>query len=189
MMLVGTIGLGAALAPLLIDWVGIRWALVVTGAFLPVLAALTWRKLVQVDAESEPPTEALRLLQPISFFAPLPAPTFERLASQAVPVDISAGTEVVRQGDPGDLFYVIESGRFEVAVDGAKTGELGPGEFFGEIALLRNVPRTATVKAVADSKLLAVGRHEFLEAVTGHAPSARAADAVVGARLDAARVE
>jgi CRP-like cAMP-binding protein len=189
MMLVGTIGLGAALAPLLIDWIGIRWALVVTGAFLPVLAALTWRKLVQVDAESEPPTEALRLLQPISFFAPLPAPTLERLASQAVPVDISAGTEVVRQGDPGDLFYVIESGRFEVAVDGAKTGELGPGEFFGEIALLRNVPRTATVKAVADSKLLALGRHEFLEAVTGHAPSARAADAVVGARLDAARVE
>ncbi len=189
MMLVGTIGLGAALAPLLIDWVGIRWALVVTGAFLPVLAALTWRKLLQVDAESEPPTEALRLLQPISFFAPLPAPTLERLASQAVPVDISAGTEVVREGDPGDRFYVIESGRFEVAVDGAKTGELGPGEFFGEIALLRNVPRTATVKAVADSKLLALGRHEFLEAVTGHAPSARAADAVVGARLDAARVE
>jgi MFS family permease len=189
MMLVGTIGLGAALAPLLIDWVGIRWALVVTGAFLPVLAALTWRKLLQVDAESEPPTEALRLLQPISFFAPLPAPTLERLASQAVPVDISAGTEVVRQGDPGDRFYVIESGRFEVALDGAKTGELGPGEFFGEIALLRNVPRTATVKALADSKLLALGRHEFLEAVTGHAPSARAADAVVGARLDAARVE
>jgi len=189
MMLVGTIGLGAALAPLLIDWVGIRWALVVTGAFLPVLAALTWRKLLQVDAESEPPTEALRLLQPISFFAPLPAPTLERLASQAVPVDISAGTEVVREGDPGDRFYVIESGRFEVAVGGAKTGELGPGEFFGEIALLRNVPRTATVKAVADSKLLALGRHEFLEAVTGHAPSARAADAVVGARLDAARVE
>jgi len=189
MMLVGTIGLGAALAPLLIDWVGIRWALVVTGAFLPVLAALTWRKLLQVDAESEPPTEALRLLQPISFFAPLPAPTLERLASQAVPVDISAGTEVVRQGDPGDRFYVIESGRFEVAVDGARTGELGPGEFFGEIALLKNVPRTATVKAAGDSKLLALGRHEFLDAVAGHPPSARAADAVVGARLDAARVE
>jgi CRP-like cAMP-binding protein len=154
-----------------------------------VLAALTWRKLLQVDAESEPPTEALRLLQPISFFAPLPAPTLERLASQAVPVDISAGTEVVRQGDPGDRFYVIESGRFEVAVDGARTGELGPGEFFGEIALLKNVPRTATVKAAGDSKLLALGRHEFLDAVAGHPPSARAADAVVGARLDAARVE
>jgi MFS family permease len=189
MLLVGTIGLGAALAPVLIAGIGIRWALVVTGAFLPVLAALTWRKLLQVDAESNPPTEALALLVPISIFAPLPPPTLERLAEQAVPVDVAAGTEVVRQGDPGDRFYVIESGRFEVAVDGAKTGELGPGEFFGEIALLKNVPRTATVKATADSKLLALGRHAFLDAVAGHPPSARAADAVVGARLDAARVE
>jgi MFS family permease len=189
MLLVGTIGLGAALAPVLIGWIGIRWALVVTGAFLPVLAALTWRKLLQIDAESEPPTEALALLRPIPIFAPLPPPTLERLASQAVPVQVSTGTEVVRQGEPGDRFYVIESGRFEVAVDGARTAELGPGEFFGEIALLRNVPRTATVKATADSKLLALGRHEFLDAVAGHPPSARAADAVVGARLDAARVE
>ena len=189
MLLVGTIGLGAALAPLLIAWVGIRWALVVTGAFLPVLAALTWRKLLQIDAESKPPTEALALLAPIPIFAPLPPPTLERLASQAVPMQVSTGTEVVRQGEPGDRFYVIESGQFEVAVDGAQTAELGPGEFFGEIALLRNVPRTATVKAAADSKLLALGRHEFLDAVAGHPPSARAADAVVGARLDAARVE
>ncbi len=84
MLLVGTIGLGAALAPLLIAGIGIRWALVVTGAFLPVLAALTWRKLLQVDAESNPPTEALALLVPISIFAPLPPPTLERLAEQAV---------------------------------------------------------------------------------------------------------
>jgi MFS family permease len=189
MLLVGTIGLGAALAPILIDWIGIRWALVVTGAFLPVLAAATWRKLLQIDAESEPPTEALRLLEPIPIFAPLPAPALERLASQLEPVEISAGTEVIRQGDPGDRFYAIESGRFEVTVDGAPTGELGPGDFFGEIALLRNVPRTASVSAVTDGTLQALGRHEFLEAVAGHPPSARAADAVVGARLDAVRVE
>ena len=189
MMLVGSIGLGAALAPLLINWVGIRWALAVTGAFLPVLAALTWRKLVQIDAESEPPTEALRLLRPIPIFSPLPAPALERLASQLEPVEVSFGTEVIRQGDPGDRFYVIESGRFEVTVDGTPTAELGPGDFFGEIALLRNVPRTASVKALTDGKLQALGRHAFLNAVTGHGPSARAADAVVGARLDATRVE
>jgi MFS family permease len=189
MLLVGTIGIGAALAPLLIDWVGIRWALVVTGAFLPVLAALTWRKLLQIDAESEPPTEALQLLRPIPIFAPLPPPTLERLASQAALVEVSAGKEVIRQGDPGDRFYVIESGRFEVAVDGAATGELGPGDFFGEIALLRDVPRTASVKALTGGNLQALERHAFLEAVTGHPPSARAADAVVGARLDAARME
>jgi MFS family permease len=188
MLLVGTIGLGAALAPVLIDGLGIRWALVVTGAVLPVLAALTWRRLLQVDAESEPPA-GVELLAKIPIFAPLPAPQLERLASQLVPVDATAGTEVITQGEPGDYFYAIESGSFEVTVDGVPTGELGPGESFGEIALLRDVPRTATVTALTDGRLQALGRHEFVDAVAGHPPSARAADAVVGARWDAVRVE
>ncbi len=190
MMLVGSIGLGAALAPLLINWIGIRWALVVTGAFLPVLAALTWRKLRPdrrgvgaADRSASAPPRRSRSSRRCRL------PTLERLASQLEPVEVSFGTEVIRQGDPGDRFYVIESGRFEVTVDGTPTAELGPGDFFGEIALLRNVPRTASVKALTDGKLQALGRHAFLDAVAGHAPSARAADAVVGARLDAARVE
>jgi MFS family permease len=188
MVLVGTIGLGAALAPALIAWMGIRWSLVVTGAFLPVLAALTWRRLVQIDAESSAP-ETLPLLTALPVFAPLPAPQLERLASQLEPVDVAAGNEVVRQGEPGDKFYVVERGRFRVTVDGAPAGELGPGDFFGEIALLRNVPRTATVTAVEDGRLQALDREPFLAAVAGHAPSARAADAVVGARLGIARME
>ena len=107
----------------------------------------------------------------------------ELLASQLEALTVPAGTEVIRQGDPGDNFYVIESGRMRVTVDGAPAGELGPGDSFGEIALLRNVPRTATVVAEAESRLRVLAREEFLDAVTGHAPSARAADAVVGARL------
>ena len=188
MVLVGTIGLGAALAPVLISWIGIRWSLVVTGAFLPVLAALTWRRLLQIDAESAAPA-ALPLLERIPIFAPLPAPALERLASQLVPVDVAGGTTVIAQGEPGDRFYVVESGRFEVAVDGEPARALGPGDFFGEIALLRDVPRTATVTAATDGRLEALGRQEFLDAVAGHPPSARAADAVVGARLAPARVE
>src|SRR5207237_787074 len=133
--------------------------------------------------------ETVRLLEPIPIFAPLPEPALERLASQLEPVEVTAGTEVIRQGDPGDRFYVIESGRFAVTVDGAAAGELGPGEFFGEIALLRNVPRTATVTAVTDGRLQALGREEFLAGVTGHPPSVRAADAVVGARLGGTRME
>src|SRR5436190_9565284 len=104
MLLVGTIGLGAALAPLLIDGLGIRSALVVTGALLPVLAAVTWRRLLQIDAESEPPA-GVELLAKIPIFAPLPAPPLEGLASQLVPVEAGAGTEVITQGGPGDRFY------------------------------------------------------------------------------------
>jgi MFS family permease len=182
MILVGTIGLGAALAPVLIHLFGVRWSLVVTGAFLPVLAALTWRRLVQIDAESHAPAE-LGLIERIAIFAPLPAPSLERLASQLESVVVSAGATVIRQGDPGDRFYILESGRLAVSVDGSSAGELDAGDSFGEIALLRNVPRTATVVAETDARLWALEREDFLDAVTGHPPSARAADAVVGAQL------
>ena len=188
MLLVGTIGLGAALAPVLIAAFGIRWSLVITGAFLPVLAAITWRRLLKIDAESEAP-EAVGLLERIPIFSPLSEPALERLASQLEPLEVTAGTGVIRQGDRGDRFYVIESGSFEVTVDGTHAGELGPGGFFGEIALLRNVPRTATVTTLTDGRLQALGREEFLAAVAGHPPSVRAADAVVGARLGGARME
>jgi MFS family permease len=182
MVLVGTIGLGAALAPTLIDVVGTRWSLVAVGAILPALAALTWRSLVRIDVESHAP-EQLGLLKRIDIFAPLPAPALERLASQLEPVTVPAGTEVIRQGDHGDRFYVVEAGRLSVSVDGAPAREIGPGDFFGEIALLRDLPRTASVTAESDAQLQALGRAAFLEAVAGNAPSARAADAVVGARL------
>ncbi|HZO63247.1 MAG TPA: MFS transporter, partial [Gaiellaceae bacterium] len=182
MILVGTIGLGAAVAPALIDWFGIRWTLGVTGAFLPALAVLTWRSLLRIDVEAHAP-EHLGLLERLDIFAPLPAPALERLASQLEPVAVTAGATVIRQGDHGDRFYVIEFGRLAVTVGGSRVGELGPGEGFGEIALLRDVPRTATVVAETDVLLHALGRDEFLAAVTGHPPSARAADAVVGARL------
>jgi CRP-like cAMP-binding protein len=154
----------------------------VTGAFLPALAALTWRQLVAIDAASNAPAE-LDLLERIAIFSPLPAPALERLASQLQPMRVAAGTVVIRQGDHGDRFYIVESGRLRVTVDGSPGRELHPGDSFGEIALLRDVPRTATVEAEAESRLQALERDDFLEAVTGHPPSARAADAVVGARL------
>jgi hypothetical protein len=182
MLLVGTIGLGAVIAPVLIDAVGVRWSLVAAGAFLPILAALTWRQLRVIDAESHAPAE-LDLLERVPIFSPLAAPALERLASQLEPVAVVAGTQVITQGDHGDRFYVVESGRLRVSVDGGAVGELLPGDFFGEIALLRDVPRTASVTADTDSRLQALGREAFLEAVTGSAPSARAADAIVGARL------
>jgi hypothetical protein len=182
MVLVAAIGLGAIVTPALIDLVGTRWSLVVTGAVLPALAAVTWRQLVAIDAASAVPAE-LDLIVRSPIFASLPAPALERLASQLQPITVPAGATVVRQGDHGDRFYVVESGRLRVTVDGSPGRELGPGDSFGEIALLRDVPRTATVEAETEVRLQALEREDFLEAVTGHPPSARAADAVVGARL------
>ena len=90
---------------------------------------------------------------------------------------------VFEQGGHGDRFYVIDSGRAVVEADGAEIGELGPGSFFGEIALLRDVPRTATVRALEPLQLWALDRELFISVVTGHAPSLEAAESVVGARL------
>jgi MFS family permease len=187
MALIVTIGLGAVIAPLLVAWVGIRWSLVITGGFLPVLAALAWRRLLMIDAATRAPGPELELLTRIPLFAPLPGPALERLASQLESVHIEAGTPVVTQGEAGDRFYVVADGELDVTIDDRPVGSLGPGDHFGEIALLRDVPRTATVAARTDARLYALDREAFLEAVTSSPPSARAADAVVGARLGAAR--
>ncbi|HEX9416259.1 MAG TPA: MFS transporter [Gaiellaceae bacterium] len=183
----GTIGLGGILAPALVSAFGIRWALIATGLILPVLALVFWRKLVKIDAAAPAPAEQLTLLRQIPLFAPLPIVVVEQLASSLVPMHVPAGDTVIQQGEEGDRFYVIESGELEVSVDGRPVRTMGPGDHFGEIALLRDVPRTATVRARSGADLYALDRDEFIGAVTGHAPSARAADAVIAQRLSTAR--
>jgi CRP-like cAMP-binding protein len=116
-------------------------------------------------------------------FAPLPPATIEHLASSLASVEVDPGSVVFRAGDGGDRFYLVADGDVEVELEGRAAQVLGPGGWFGEIALLRDVPRTATVTARTQAKLLALDREEFLTAVTGHPESAEAADAVVGARL------
>jgi MFS family permease len=180
---VATLGLGAIIAPLLISALGVRGALIATGALLPVLAAVFWRRLVALDREAPAPTEELAILRQIPLFRPLPLPVLENLASNLIPVHASPRDQIVREGEPGDRFYVIRSGEVDVVSAGQPVTTLGPGDYFGEIALLRDVPRTATVTAKSDVELYALERNEFLSAVTGHPASAEAADAVVASRL------
>jgi MFS family permease len=182
-LIVGSIALGAAAAPLLIAGVGARGALIVTGAFLPVLVALTWRRLSVIDSTATPPLARVALLRPIPIFAPLPAPALERTASRLVPVQAAAGTEIIRAGEPGDRFYSVENGEVEILPEAQDPSVHGPGAYFGEIALLRDVPRTATVRARTDVDLLALARDDFLAAVNGDPESRQAADMVVMSRL------
>jgi MFS family permease len=183
---VATIGIGAIVTPLLIAAVGIRGALMITGAFLPILAILFRGRLSQLD-EVPVPERELGLLHGIDLFAPLPAPTLESLARALIPVRLKAGEELFRQGDIGDRYYIVADGVAEILVDGQVVRETGPGGYFGEIALLRDIPRTATVRAKNDVELLALDRDDFIAAVTGHAASAEAADSVIAARLGSLR--
>jgi MFS family permease len=186
-LLLLTVGLGALVAPLLLDVLGTRGALVAAGALLPVLVLPAWPTLAAIDRAARIPTEQLELLRSNAIFAPLPPTTLEQLADALEERRVSAGEEVVRQGDHGDRFYLVGEGKLEVIIDGRPARRLGPRDSFGEIALLRDVPRTATVRAGTDALLYALERSEFLSAVTGFGPSLSAAEGVIGMRLGPGR--
>lgn len=173
-------GLGALVAPALVGLFGIRTALVATGAFLPVLTAVAWRGLPALDRAGE--IAHVELLRRIPLFAPLAPPTVEGLALALVPVHVTAGDVLFRAGDTGDRFYVVESGELAVELASGEKIE-GPGAFVGEIALLRDVPRTATVRARTDAELLALERTDFLAAVTGHVGARQTAERITAERL------
>ena len=176
-LLLATLGLGSLLAPVLVGLVGAEWSLVITGALLPVLALLSRPRLRAIDVASAVPA-ATGLLRRVPILAALPEPVLERLARESADASFPAGATIVREGDPGDRFYVVSSGTV-----GILGREFGPGEAFGEIALLRDVPRTATATAVTDVSLVTLERGPFVAAVTGHAPSTAEAETLIAARL------
>lgn len=179
-----SLGIGALLAPALVEAVGIETALIVTGAFLVVLVALFFPRLSRIDAEATAPeADELRVLASVPIFSPLPGASLEHLAGRLVPLRLEPGTIIVREGDPGDRFYIVAEGKVEITAEGAPLSELEAGGYFGEIALIRDVPRTATVVAKTPVVLYALDREDFLAAVTSHAPSEEAAEEVVSARL------
>jgi hypothetical protein len=186
-ILLFTVALGAIAAPLLLNWLGTRGALIVAGSVLPLVVIPAWPRLNAIDRAAEVPVERLEFLRANPIFAPLPGSTLEQLAGALEEVHATVGEEVVRQGETGDRFYLIKAGTLEVYIDGKLVQSLGPGDSFGEIALLKDVPRTATVKARAEAVLYALDRRHFLAAVTGFGPSLSAAEGVIGMRLGTGR--
>jgi MFS family permease len=180
-----TIGLGSLVAPLLVALVGLEGALVITGLILPTVALVGARAVIAAEARAIVPERELALLRGVPMFAPLPLTMIEQLAGAVDPSRWPAGTAIVEQGDASDCFYIIAAGRAAVIHDGSQVAELGVGEGFGEIALLREVPRTATVRAETELEVMRLGRAEFLAAITGTDQSVEAANAVVGSRMRA----
>ncbi len=179
------LGLGSLSAPVVAEAFGIDGALVAFGLLLPVLGAASARALRRVDRRARVPAFELGVLRRLPLVAGLPAPVLENLAFHAARVPVAAGTRVISEGDVGDRFYAVASGRMRVFVDGVEKAPLGPGDGFGEIALLRDVPRTATVVAAEDGLLVALDRAPFLAAVAGDPGTSAGANAIVATRMGA----
>jgi MFS family permease len=179
---IGAMALGALAMPILIATIGIRGGLLVIGAAVSGVTFLVLPRLLGIDKTSLAPA-GIGLLRAIPIFEPLPEQIVERLARALVRVELAAGEDAVREGEEGDRFYVIESGTLVVTKSGRRVAELGAGNCFGEIALLRDVPRTATVTASTAVVLQALDRRHFIPAVTGHGDAHEAAELVVSSRL------
>ena len=182
------LAIGAIMVPPLVAGGGAVLAFAVVGALLPVFVLGIPPAAARIDAAAHVPIVEISLLRSLRIFESLPPPALEGLAHNIVPVEAAAGEAVLREGETGDRYYAIVDGQVGVTRDGNRLATLGRGEGFGEIALLRDVPRTATVAALVDTKLYALEREAFLIALTGHAPAAEAADQVVRERSPGAAV-
>jgi len=183
------LAIGAVLVPVLVHFGGSRLALLGVAAVLPLAAAAGGRALFSLDAQAPVPVVQIALLRSIPLFAELPAPALEGLAAALTPVELPAGAVLIRQGEQGEAYYAIAAGQLDVVQDGRFLRRCGRGEGVGEIALLRAVPRTASVTARTDATVYQLAREPFLTAVLGHAATQRQAHRLASTRLaaDAAR--
>jgi MFS family permease len=172
--------LGSLMAQVLIASWGASAALYGVAVMFALLALALVRPLRTVDDGADVPVVAMSLLRRMPVFAPLPVLALEAVARSAVELPVRAGVEVIRQGEPGDRFYAVADGSFDVTMSGAHMRTIERGGSFGEVALLADVPRTATVTATRPGHLLAIDRDPFLLAVTGYEPAHVAARAVIG---------
>jgi MFS family permease len=183
-LVMGAVAIGSLVAPAIVSGLGPRGALVAVGAILPVTTLLSWGGLKAIDREVAAPAQELVLVDNVPMFAPLSVVAKEHVASKLMPVDVAPGEVVVRAGDHGDRFYIVAKGELEIANGARATAH--EGDVFGEIALLRDVPRTATVTATTPARLFAIERDDFLAAVTGQPAAHAAGEALVEERLGAA---
>lgn len=180
-LVMGAVALGSLATPVVVETFGPQPAFVVVGSILPLLALLTYRRLAAIDRAVAPAPE-LELVEHVPMFAPLSMAAKERVATRLVPLSAHPGDVIIRAGETGDRFYIVGDGALRVSAAGVNTTLRNPG-YFGEIALLRDVPRSATVTALVETQLYALQRDDFLAAITGHEAARAAGEAVAAERL------
>ena len=178
------LALGTLAAPILVRLLGTAGALVVAASIIPAAVIVLRPFLARADASGIVHEEELGLIRAIPMFAPLRVTALERLAQELDHMHVRPDGDIIRQGDTGDRFYIIGQGQCAILVDGRAVNVIGPGDGFGEIALLNDVPRTATVRAITEVELFVLDRAPFLEAVTGQPRSRAAAQAVIDRHLE-----
>jgi MFS family permease len=177
------LAVGSLLTPLLVSLAGARWAAAGVGLLLPLAVLVTAQRLAEIDRRAPVPVVEIALLRSLPLFAPLGAPQLEALAHGLVETRVSAGETIVREGEPGERFYVVAEGELDVEARGRQLRRLARGDGFGELALLRDVPRTATVTARADARLFALDKPTFLASIGSHPRAAGEAERLVIERL------
>jgi MFS family permease len=180
--LITSMALGSILMPVMVSLWGLRWSLAALGLLITAVVLPAFVRLRSLDQRLGEP-EGLPLLRGLPLFAPLEPKSLERVAQQLGRLEVAAGETVIREGEVGDRFYVVESGATTATFEGQVLSQQGAGEVFGEIALLRDVPRTATVVADTDTVLLYLDRDDFLAAVTGDNEVSNRADDLIARRI------
>jgi hypothetical protein len=174
---------GAVLVPALMSLGGVALALFGTAAVLPLVALAGGRGTWRLDDGTTRPAVEIRVLRSLPHFGPLPTQQLERLAVAAARVRTPAGTEVVRQGELGQDFYVLAQGEADVLIDGRRVNHLSAGTAFGEIAVLRSTPRSATVVTTTPAELYRIHGRTLLPVLSGHSASWQSAEGVAAAHL------
>ena len=177
------LALGAVLVRVAIAIGGLKAALVAPAVVALLLIAGLWRRIQKIDASATVPQVEIQLLRSISIFAALPAPSLEGIARDLEPLTVSQGTVVIKEGERGDCYYAVAEGELAISRDGQLLQMVSRGDGFGEIALIRDVPRQATVTATTDASLYTLDRELFVQAVTGHATAISAVGTIITGHL------